>query len=270
MNDPLDPIRIDRLLAASGAALGRPLTCSVETVSTNDDARAAARGGAPHGATFVADAQTAGRGQGDHGWYSPAGRNLYLSVIMRPPLGLDASACAPLTLAAGVALLEAIRPALPDASIAQLKWPNDLWLRGKKAAGILVEATQRGARVDHLVVGIGLNVHERTFPVELSSTATSLALEGATALDRSSLVASVLTRLDRAYARFARDRLASFLERWRAADALVGRRIRVRFADGSARAGVGAGVDLAGRLLLDTDGGALAISSGRVELEQAV
>ena len=112
------------------------------TDSTNTDALAAARAGAPHGSVYFADEQTAGRGRGDHAWQSAAGEGLYVSVLLR--LALPAGACPLLPLAAGLAALDAIRTA--SGLTIDLRWPNDLLIGQRKTGGILVEAnTEEGA-----------------------------------------------------------------------------------------------------------------------------
>ncbi len=102
----LDASLIEVELARLGAALGRPLSVATVTNSTNEDARRAAASGAPHGAAFLADAQTAGRGRGSHTWHSPAGQNVYLSVVLRP--NVAATEVAPITLAVGLAVARTV------------------------------------------------------------------------------------------------------------------------------------------------------------------
>src|SRR5215469_14919363 len=147
------------------------------TGSTNSDAMAAARNGAPHGSVFLADEQRAGRGRGDHAWHSAAGEGLYVSVLLRPELP---PAFLPLVpLAAGLAAADAIR-AVTGLDL-DLRWPNDLLIGPRKTGGILVEA-QTQSRLESnassfLVVGVGINVHQRDFYPRLATPATSLDLE---------------------------------------------------------------------------------------------
>lgn len=134
--------------------LGHPATVLGETGSTNDDARRAAEAGAPHGALFVADAQTAGRGRLGRSWVSPPGLNLYASLVLRPRR--PAREFALLPLAVGLATAECLDAFAPGR--AAIKWPNDVRVDGAKLAGVLVEGSLRGERFAHVVVGIGLNV----------------------------------------------------------------------------------------------------------------
>ena len=150
------------------------------TGSTNSDAIAAARGGgqiagAPHGSVYFADEQLAGRGRGDHGWVSVAGEGLYVSVLLRPQI--PASRLALLPLAAGLAAAEAIRTV--GGLTVDLRWPNDLLIGPGKVGGILLESRTESEGPPHavVVVGIGINVHQHTFPPGLATPATSLDLE---------------------------------------------------------------------------------------------
>jgi BirA family biotin operon repressor/biotin-[acetyl-CoA-carboxylase] ligase len=171
------------------------------TGSTNSDAMAAARSGAPHGAVFFADEQTAGRGRGDHAWHSAAGEGLYVSVLLRPNL---APAFLPLLpLAAGLAAADAIRAV--TGLVVDLRWPNDLLLGPCKTGGILVEAQSQAqpeaARIAFAVVGIGINVHQRSFDPGLATPATSLDLEAGYVFgqltSRQALLAGLLKSLER-------------------------------------------------------------------------
>ena len=164
----------------AGTIYARPLHFAPVTGSTNSDAMAAARAGAPHGSVFFADEQTAGRGRGDHAWHSAAGEGLYVSVLLRPDLS---PAYLPLVpLAAGLAAAQAIRD-LTGLDI-DLRWPNDLLLGARKTGGILVEAQSESNSVAFVVVGIGINVHQREFDPGLATPATSLDLNWATSSGR--------------------------------------------------------------------------------------
>jgi BirA family biotin operon repressor/biotin-[acetyl-CoA-carboxylase] ligase len=143
------------------------------TDSTNTDALAAARSGAPNGSVYFADEQRAGRGRGDHEWHSAAGEGLYTSVLLRTPI--PAARLPLLPLAVGLAAAEAIR-SVAGLTI-DLRWPNDLLVGPRKVGGILVESKISGGAAEFIVVGIGINVHQRVFDSDLSTSATSLDLE---------------------------------------------------------------------------------------------
>lgn len=254
-----------RELDRAGATVGRPLSIVRVTGSTNDDARKAAAGGAPHGASFFADAQTKGRGRGAHRWYSPPGENLYLSLVLRPRV--PATSLPPISLAVGAAVARSIEDVLANRTRVWVKWPNDV-LAGphpaaglpRKIAGILVEGQLRGADVSSVVVGVGINVLATTFPSELEDRATSLALLGCVDLDRAWLAATICAAIGTAIARFESDRLETFLVDLARLDALRDVPIEV----GAAR-GIGAGIDSQGHLLVREDTGRIiAIASGEV------
>ncbi|MET0794868.1 MAG: biotin--[acetyl-CoA-carboxylase] ligase [Polyangiaceae bacterium] len=228
------------------------------TGSTNDNALLAARAGAPHGSLFVADEQTAGRGRRGNTWLAAPGESLLFSVLLRPQLELPQVSA--LTLAIGLALRDAIAPLI--APLALLKWPNDLYVAGKKLAGVLVESQLQGDRLQAVVVGVGLNVATREFPAEIAARATSLALLGAASLEREILLHELLNAVARRVDAYQRTGVAGILDELNAADALRDRRVRV-----DSLIGCGCGLDAQGRLLLLDDAGQThAVSSGTVEL----
>jgi BirA family biotin operon repressor/biotin-[acetyl-CoA-carboxylase] ligase len=161
------------------------------TGSTNSDALAAARNGAPHGSVFFADEQTAGRGRGDHRWHSAAGEGLYVSVLLRPTISVEHLPLIPL--AAGLAAAQAIRSAA-DLDV-ELRWPNDLLIRNRKAGGILVESKTDTGKVTFVVIGIGINVHQRDFDSELATPATSLDIASGGVISRQTLIIALLESL---------------------------------------------------------------------------
>ncbi|MFP5205528.1 MAG: biotin--[acetyl-CoA-carboxylase] ligase [Acidobacteriota bacterium] len=167
------------------------------TESTNTDAMAAARAGAPHGSVWFADEQTAGRGRGDHRWQSAAGEGLYVSVLLRPEIA--AARLALLPLAAGLAAAQAIGRVAGVAI--DLRWPNDLLIGPRKVGGILVESKLSSKGPPHAVavavVGIGINVHQRSFDPGLATPATSLDLESGARVSRQALLIALLKLLER-------------------------------------------------------------------------
>jgi BirA family transcriptional regulator, biotin operon repressor / biotin---[acetyl-CoA-carboxylase] ligase len=220
--------------------IGLPRVHHRVTDSTNERAKELAIAGTPHGTLVTADEQTAGRGRQGRTWSAEPGDALLLSLVLR---SLDEL----LPLRAAVAVAESIP--LP----AQIKWPNDVWLGGKKVSGILVEGRPQEGWA---VLGIGLNVATRSFPEELSEIATSLALEGAS-LSREEVLGSLLACLDRLLAAPAAEVLAS----WRERDALLG--APVAWNGGRGRA---AGITDAGALLVETDAGVVELDAGEVHL----
>jgi len=167
-----------------------------KTVSTNNGALEAASLGAPEGTVFLAEEQTAGRGRGDHSWHSERSTGIYCSVVLRPKL--PPSDVLVLTLAAGLAVHAAIQEISPELK-PDLKWPNDLLLDRKKFCGILTEMNSEATQVRYVVVGVGINVNQTTFPGELQSIATSLRMSSGTEYSRLQLCAALLKSLDREY-----------------------------------------------------------------------
>ena len=253
----LDAATIARAIADAGGA-PRPITVAASTMSTNDDARAAASLGAPDGAAFLAEEQRAGRGRGGHTWHSPPAESLYLSLVVRPRV--PAASIAPITLAVGVAVADVLAARVGERAIVAVKWPNDVLAGGRKLAGVLVEGQLRGSEVSSLIVGLGVNVHATSFPPELAARATSLALLGVTDRDRSALAAELILAVGAAVRRFEAQRLQGFLAAIAGRDALLGQAVDV-----SGVRGIAAGIDAEGRLLVRGEGGEItAIVSGEV------
>lgn len=183
----------ERLAAMLGTDhYGRSVDVRAVTESTMDDARAAAAAGAPNGHVVLADTQSRGRGSHGRKWESPGGVDLYFSIVARPDLG--AERLPPLTLAVGLGVAAAVQEAA--AVEARVKWPNDVWLGGLKCAGILVETSTSGSKVDSVIIGIGINVNRTEFPPELGTTATSIALAQGGCADRAAVLASVLGEVE--------------------------------------------------------------------------
>jgi len=266
--DDLDAERLQSLLRTR--AYGRSLELHASTDSTNDDAKRAAVAGAPDGHVVLADGQRAGRGQHGRAWASPPGTDLYLSIVARPRLSL--AALPPLTLAVGVAIAEAVERLLGDTASAraQVKWPNDVWLAGKKCSGVLVE-TNSGAPLDAIgatdaarvvvVIGIGLNVNRLQWPDELRESATSLraARPGAPALDRGMVLAALLLSVEQWVDRLVEGGGYAIAAALEARLALRGRRVRCADVEGTL-----AGVAPSGAIRIATEAGVRELLAGRI------
>jgi BirA family biotin operon repressor/biotin-[acetyl-CoA-carboxylase] ligase len=214
--------------------------------STNDEAQRLAAEGAAHGTVVTADQQHAGRGRQGRAWHSPAGENLYLSCILRPALAPAAATA--ITLAAGLGVADAVQRAGAPAA---LKWPNDVLVHGRKLAGILTEMSTRAERVQHIIVGIGVNLESRSFPPGLGDTATSLALLGVP-VDRQRFVAELLSELETWFDRFFAGGVAALADAWlaRADRSRVRATSRGRMVEGAI-----VGLDADGCLLVADDAG---------------
>jgi BirA family biotin operon repressor/biotin-[acetyl-CoA-carboxylase] ligase len=223
--------------------IGRPRVHHRETDSTNERAKELALKGAPHGTLVTADEQSAGRGRQGRVWTAPPGSAVLMSVVLRE---LDEL----IPFRAAVAVAES----LPVESM--IKWPNDVWVEGRKVSGILVEGRPQEGWA---VLGIGLNVTTREFPEELSEIATSLALAGVE-VSRDEALEALRSALDRWLAVPASEVLAA----WRERDALLG--APVAWAD---RQGTGAGVTDSGALRVELeDGSVVELDAGEVHLQR--
>ncbi len=234
------------------------------TGSTNADALEAARAGAPHGSIWFADEQQAGRGRGVHAWHSAAGQGLYASVLLRPRI--PAARLPLLPLAAGLAAADAVR-AVSGLSV-DLRWPNDLLIGSRKAGGILVEAnseanTESGI-VAFAVVGIGINVHQRSFALDLSASATSLDLESGRRISRQTLLVFLLESLQREVHGLLDAASGQTIPRRveEASTWVRGRRVEVY--GPQACTGVTAGLDEHGFLLVRTAEGLVTVQTGGI------
>ena len=232
--------------------LGRRLVELEECGSTNDEAAALAAAGAAHGTVVVADRQRSGRGRLGRSWFSPAGENLYLSCVLRPPLAPDA--LPPVTLAAGLAVAEAVAGAVPAVRV---HWPNDVVVAGKKLAGVLTEMTTRGARVESAVVGIGLNVNAAGFPPDLGRPATSLFLETGRRRPLAEVRGEILDRLESWLERFFAEGIPAVARGWRTWGGMAGARVRVDLGGGRELLGTAGGLAGDGGLEVTDDAGRL-------------
>ena len=230
--------------------IGAPRVHHRVTDSTNARARELAIAGAPHGTLVTAAEQTAGRGRQGRTWVAPAGRALLMSLLVR---GLDRRH-ALLPLAAAVAVCEACEELA--AVECEIKWPNDVWIAGRKVAGILLEGRPQEGWA---VLGIGLNVGTTgdEFPEELAETATSLRVSGGKEVGVEQALAALLSALELRLD----DEPAATLAAWRRRDALEGRHVRWQDGDGTA-----AGLDDNGALIVETSGGRVALDAGEVHL----
>lgn len=250
--------RVRRALPAFFAPL------EVEAVLPSTMLRAAelAAGGAPEGATVVADVQTAGRGRLDRTWAAPPGTSLLLTVVLRPALPAGTAWLA--AAAAGVALVDAVRELLArpsgSAGVTQavgLKWPNDLVVGGRKAAGLLAEARVGGGRLEWVLLGIGVNVGQGPdgFPPELAGRATSLALAAGVPVGRAGLLRSWAGPfLDRYVALAAGDSARVLADYHDRLDTL-GREVRADLLGAGPVSGTAVGLGPTGSLVIRTPAG---------------
>jgi len=228
--------------------------------STNTAAMAAAAADASEGTVFLAEEQTAGRGRGANSWESERSTGIYCSAILRP--ALPPSEVLVMTLAVGLAVQAAIQQVDSRVS-ADLKWPNDVLIDGKKVCGILTEMNAEATRVRYIVVGIGINVNQKSFSKEF--VATSLQLVTGSEWSRVELTAALLKSLDREYRQLVEDPDAreSILRRFAENSSWVqGKEVRIE--EGPPVEGTTEGLDARGFLLVRTARGVQTVLSGTV------
>ena len=177
---------------------GRNIVYYKETDSTNLRIKQLGDEGAPEGTLAVADSQSAGRGRRGRTWDSPAGSSIYMSVLLRPRILPDRAPMLTLVMACSVA--EGIMDC-EDVKV-QIKWPNDIIINGRKLVGILTEMSTQIDYINHVTVGVGINVNMTEFPEEIRGTATSLRLETGHVVKRARLIAAIMERLEQNYGIF--------------------------------------------------------------------
>ena len=236
-----------------------------ETDSTNSACRRLALEGAPDGTVVLADCQTAGRGRRGRSFQSPAGKGLFFSILWRPDCAPEQ--LLPLTALSAVAVCRAIRQVC--GAQAQIKWPNDLVLSGRKLAGILTEMALEGesGHVSHVVVGIGVNVHQRLtdFDGEVAQIATSLDLALGGSVCRAQLAAALLEEMDilRREVLFAPEK---WLAEYRAACLNIGKTVQLIWGEEREPAQALAVDDRYGLVVRHRDGRVETLRSGEVSV----
>jgi BirA family biotin operon repressor/biotin-[acetyl-CoA-carboxylase] ligase len=261
---PLTAESIRRFL--STAVLGRAeIEIHPEIGSTNARARDLAQTGAPEGTLVLAESQTSGRGRLGRSWHSPAGRNLYFTLILKPPCAPAEAALIPLT--AGLAGAEAIGRL--TGTQPEVKWPNDLMLGGRKIAGILSEMECRGVVVRFVVLGVGLNVNMTAadLPPELAAQAGSLRLALGRPFDRAQVLAAFLNRLETRYRTLLLGGRAELLADYRQVCQTLGSRVQYAL-ENELVTGTAEEIDGEGNLLVrrEADGRMIRITAGDVSL----
>jgi len=246
--------------------IGREIQVFEETTSTNDLMARLARGGVKEGVVIFAESQSKGRGRLGRRWISPARKGLWFSVLLRP--NIQPQAATQLTIASATALARAIT--LQTGIVPEIKWPNDILIRGKKIAGIL---TEMSAELDHLkevILGIGIdvNLEANEFPAALRKTATSIRIESGQMVDRAGLAVAILRELDRDYERIKRGEFDIIAEQWQEHCSTIGAQVSIRVGDRVAR-GRAESLDADGALLLRGQHGHLErIIGGDVTMEK--
>ncbi|WP_230398535.1 biotin--[acetyl-CoA-carboxylase] ligase [Novisyntrophococcus fermenticellae] len=237
-----------------------------EVDSTNDWAKQMAGEGAPEGTLALADSQILGRGRRGRSWKSPAGDNLYMSLILRPEIPPEKASG--LTLVMGLSAAQGITDVLELP--VKIKWPNDLVIEEKKFCGILTEMNADRQKIRFVVVGIGINVNNSAFSGELQGRATSLKLEKGTVIDKDVILEAVMAAFEKNYKIFLKTQdLSGLVEEYNRI--LVNRSRPVRVLNPvNAFEGVAQGINTSGELLVErADGSVTAVYAGEVSVRGA-
>ena len=263
-----DALHADDLLARLGETkvVGRDIRVFEETTSTNDVIEKLARDGVKEGAVVFAESQTKGRGRLGRKWMSPTRKGLWFSVLLRP--NLQPQETTQLTVASATALRRAIHSV--TGLSAEIKWPNDLLIGGKKVVGILTEMSAEVDRVRHVILGIGVDVNQDAaeFPVELRKIATSLKIEAGGEISRAELATEILRELDVDYVRICGGKFSQVADEWEAGCATIGKKVSVQMGSRLIR-GCAEALDDDGALLVRTEHGHLErVIGGDVTLEK--
>ncbi len=250
----LHPSRIARL--CGGGRIGHTVVLFESVGSTNAAAAGMAEAGAREGTIVIAAEQTAGRGRKGRSWYSSPDSSLTFSIILRPPRSGET-----LTALLALSILESLDELCEGAKI---KWPNDIWIDGRKVAGILAES-----KGESVVLGMGIDVNddEGSFPVELAETAISLRMAAGKRFDRGELLAGLLRNLERSYEIWERDGFGPMSFEMERRMLWMGMPVEIEEGTGTVP-GVISGITVDGYLRLETDEGEKVYSSGDVSLRK--
>lgn len=251
-------------LALETTVFGRKAIILNSTLSTQGDVQHMAEQGQGEGTVVLAEKQTGGRGRFGRKWFSPPGRGIWMSVLMRPELALQKTP--QLTLLTGVAVCRAIRSY--TGADAGIKWPNDLLIDGRKVCGILLESTVEDHELRYCIAGIGVDVNfdPKDYPEDLISIATSLKMETGQTIDRTKLAAAILSELERLYYLYQKEGFGVISSLWEALSVSMNREIKVANPQGIIE-GTAIGLDPSGALILEKKNGEReSVYSGEVSL----
>ncbi len=229
--------------------------------STNNCAKAVAGCGAEEGTVVIAEKQTAGRGRLGRLWQANPNENLTFSIVLRPKLSAEAVNLIPLYVAVGVArAVERVTKLSVDC-----KWPNDLLISGKKFAGILIEGSFKQNTVESVIVGIGINVNQQSFPPDLQNKATSLRLETNKEVDRRALLSETLSSLEELYKTINSNEIQSIITLWLSRSTMINKPISVS-QQGNVISGIVTGLSKEGALVLQSNGTEKKLFAGDVTI----
>ncbi len=222
-----------------------------EIGSTNIEAKKQAENGAPSGLLVVADKQNQGRGRRGRSWESPAGMNIFMTIMLRPSFAPDKASMVTLVMAVSTAQAIADVTQLP----VRIKWPNDIVVNKKKVVGILTELTAETDYIQHLVCGVGINVNQTDFPEDIAATATSLYLESGRKTNRAELIEKTMEHFEDNYEVFCRtEDMSGLIGIYN--DLLVNKEVQVRVLDPKGEYdGISHGITKMGELIVERPDG---------------
>lgn len=231
--------------------------------STNTKAQELAEKGYPSGTLVVADKQESGKGRRGRSWVSPSGTGIFMTLMIKPDINPNNASM--LTLVAALAVAKAITSVTGEEAL--IKWPNDIVINGKKVCGILTEMNAQFDYINHIVVGIGINVHNESFPEEISQMASSLMIEaGGKRFHRAQIIADTMSYFEQYYDTFLETQDLSALVR-EYDELLVNRNKSVRVLDPKEPFdGKAMGITPKGELIVDTWESRKLVSSGEVSV----
>lgn len=231
--------------------------------STNTKAQELAEKGYPSGTLVVADKQESGKGRRGRSWVSPSGTGIFMTLMIKPDINPNNASM--LTLVAALAVAKAITSVTGEK--AMIKWPNDIVVNSKKVCGILTEMNAQFDYINHIVVGIGINVHNESFPEEISQMASSLMIEaGGKRFHRAQIIAETMSYFEQYYDTFLKTQDLSALVR-EYDELLVNRNKSVRVLDPKEPFdGKAMGITPKGELIVDTWESRKLVSSGEVSV----
>lgn len=249
-------------LALDTTVFGRKAVLLTSTLSTQGDVLKLAEQGQDEGAVVIAEEQTGGRGRFGRKWFSPPGKGIWMSVLLRPDVPLQHTP--QLTLLTGVAVCRAVRAC--TGADAGIKWPNDLLIDGRKVCGILLESTVEDHEVRFCIAGIGVDVNfdPEDYPEDLTTIATSLKMETGQPVDRTKLTAAILTELEQLYFLYQKEGFGVISALWEALSVSMNREITVTNPHGVIE-GKAIGLDPSGALIVEKhDGEHTLVISGEI------
>ncbi len=242
---------------------GHPVTFYSQINSTNLQAKLDAENGAGQGALVVADMQTAGRGRRGRSWCSPAGTNVYFTLLLKPEYAADKASA--VTLVMAMAVVEGIRETCGVE--AGIKWPNDIVIGGKKVCGMLTEMSVERDYIHYVVIGVGVNVGLQEFVPEVAATATSLQQECGRRVPRAALTANIMKAFEKYYQTFLETLdMSGLLEDYNRLLVNRGKEVRVLDPKGEFT-GISRGINRLGELLVErSDGNVEPVYAGEVSV----